>query len=137
LVPRAPVDFEILEIDCENLRIGIPLAQPNERSVREIRLILSHELSDGGQVGNRLDSRRFDADACLQPGNACCTTRPLFPRRQEHQSVGKRQAPIDRVMLTLDLLEFEFVAAASESVAHTPIVEQAFVLRARLVAPDA
>ena len=41
------------------------------------------------------------------------------------------------VVLTLDLLIFEaFVAAGSESVAHAPIVDQAFVVRARLVAPD-
>ena len=65
LVLEAAVDLEIRKIDGEHLCVGILLAQPNNRSVREIRLILSHESGDCGQVGNRIDPKfpRFQQQA--------------------------------------------------------------------------
>ena len=65
LVFETAVDLKIREIDREHLCARVLLAQPNDRSVREICLILSHELSNCGQVGNRIDLEfpRFEQQA--------------------------------------------------------------------------
>ena len=65
LVPEAAIDLEIREIDCEHPCARVLLAQPNDRSVREIGIILSHELGNYWQVGNRIDPEfpRFEQQA--------------------------------------------------------------------------
>jgi len=57
LVLKAAVYLEIREIDCEYLCFGVLFAQPNYRGVREISLILSHELSNGRQIGDWINPK--------------------------------------------------------------------------------
>ena len=79
LVLKPAVDFEIRKIDREHLCIGVLLAQPNNRSVREIRLVLPHEF---GQL--RTKSRqpnRPESSPDSSKRHKLSTPEPYFRRR--------------------------------------------------------